>query len=237
MIDAEVFMNIMLGVLGSMVEKNIFKITKIESYRPVVGSIPDWVVKGYKTDLNIKLDEAQIKAMAKPDFFSYAASEDIAALAEISRKRYPDLAVNFGTDLPNGYQALHMNIELPDGTVGEIQIMGRDVEKFKDLLEDDVYKRRCLKTVKYAPLHERLAPLVAEGEKELQVAHVDYTRWVYIGQRLKAPKKFSTKASEKFLTAPQMILDRGLGYNQITHLGREAREYEKTLKSAKKKRH
>lgn len=225
-----------LGVLGDMVDDGVFKITKIESYRPVIDSIPDWVLKGYKTDLNMKFDDKQLKAMTKPDFFSYAASEDIATLAGIARKRFSGLDVNFGRDLPNGYQAMHINVELPDGSIAEIQIMGRDVEIFKDLLEDDVYKRRCLKKVKYQPLHERLAPLVDENEKELQAAHVDYTRWVYIGQRLKAPKKYTSKIAEKFLTAPQSILDRGLGYNQITHLGHEAREYEKALKKAKKKR-
>lgn len=225
-----------LQILGQIVKDGKFKVKEIESFRPLISSVPEWVQKGYQKDLGIKLDEKKIKAMTRPDFFNYADNKDITELADICRKKYPDLHVNSGKDLPNGYQAIHVNIILPDGSKGEIQIMGRDIENFKDLLEDAVYKKKCNKKVDYAPLDERLQPLADKNEEALQIAHTDYTRWTYIGERLKAVESFAHKPREKFLTAPKSIKDRGLGYNQILPLARAAKAEKKAQEAAKAKK-
>ena len=219
-----------LQILGQIVKDGKLKVKEVESFRPVITSIPDWVQKGYQKDLGIKLDEKTIKAMKRPEFFNYADGKDLAEFVEVCRKTYPDVSANSGKDLANGYQAIHVNFILPDGSTGELQIMGRDIENFKDLLEDAVYKKKCHKKVDYEPLNERLAPLGDKNEKELQRRHSEYTRWTYIGERLKAPESFARRARDKFLTAPKDILARGLGYNQLTPLARAAKRAENAKK-------
>ncbi len=214
-----------LGVLGQMVKDGIFRVTEVESFRPQISSVPEWVVKGYQKDLGIKLDDKKIREITKPEYFNYADGKDFADFVDICRSRYPDLNANSGKDLPNGYQAIHVNVLLPDGSKGEIQIMGRDIEEFKDLLEDARYKRLCNKKVEYEPLNARLAPLADESEKELRKGHTEYTRWTYIGERLKAPESFAAKPRQRYLTAPKEILARGLGYNQMVSDARAAKKF------------
>lgn len=223
-----------LQILGQIVKDGKLKVKEVESFRPVITSIPDWVQKGYQKDLGIKLDDKAIRAMKRPEFFNYADGKDFAEFVEVCRKTYPDVSANSGKDLPNGYQAIHVNFILPDGSTGELQIMGRDIENFKDLLEDAVYKKKCNKHVDYEPLDERLAPLADKNEKELQRRHAEYTRWTYIGERLKAPESFARRARDKFLTAPKDILARGLGYNQLTPLARAAKRDARIKREAAK---
>lgn len=225
-----------LQILGQMVKDGRFKVKEVESFFPVIDSVPEWVQKGYQKDLGIKLDEKKLKTMTRPDFFNYADSSDFAEFGRICRSTNPDADIKGGRDLPNGYQAIHVNIILPDGSKGEIQIMGRDIEKFKDLLEDAVYKKKCKKGIKYAPLNERLAPLADKKEKALQVAHTDYTRWTYIGERLKAPESFSRRPRERYLSAPKDIQARGLGYNQLVPLARAAKAAAKAEAATKANR-
>ncbi len=213
-----------LGILGQMVKDGIFRVTEVESFRPQISSVPEWVQRGFQKDLGIKLDEKKIREMTKPEFFNYADGKDFADFVEICRGKYPEVKANSGKDLPNGYQAIHVNVLLPDGSKGEIQIMGRDIEEFKDLLEDARYKRLCKKKVDYEPLNTRLAPLADESEKELRKSHTEYTRWTYIGERLKAPESFCVKPKQRYLTAPKEILARGLGYNQMLSDARAAKK-------------
>lgn len=208
-----------LQILGQLVKEGRFKVDEIESFFPMISSVPESVVRGYRKDFGIKLDDKMIKQITRPDFFNYADTKDLSEFAEICRRTNPDLATNFAHDLPNGYQALHVNVTLPDGTKAEVQIMGRDVELLKDKAgEDDVYKKKCKKKVRNALMSERLAPLADKNESVLQADHIEYTRWAYIGQRLKSMIGYRQKPSERFLTAPRSILDRGLGYNQLFEL-------------------
>lgn len=57
--------------------------------------------------------------------------------------------------IKSGYTAVHLTVKLPDGEYAEIQIMGRDMEKVKDL-EDFYYKKRCNKPIapKYKPIED-----------------------------------------------------------------------------------
>lgn len=209
-----------LQILEQIVKDGKFKISEIENYFPLVSSVPENVVKGFRKDLGIKLDERSIKDLCKADYFSYADSKDIRSLADVCRTKFPDLVVKAGQDLPNGYQALHVSVILPDGSKAELQIIGRDVEVLKSI-EDYVYKAKCHKKIKNAALAERLTPLGNDAETVLHSEHINYTRWAYIGQRLKDQQPFNKKTSEKFLTAPKSILDRGLGYNQLMTLSRK----------------
>ncbi len=221
-----------LQILGQIVKDGKFKVKEAESFRPVILSVPEWVQKGYQKDLGIKLDDKKIKMMTKPEFFNYADGKDFAEFVETCRLTYPGVQANSGKDLPNGYQAIHVNVILPDGNEGEIQIMGRDIEHIKELVEDYNYKKKCNKEILFGPLDERLAPLNLKNKDEapLQAAHENYTRWVYIGERLKAPESFSRKPREKFLTAPKAILERGLGFNQLAPLCKQAKAYEEMMR-------
>lgn len=70
----------------------------------------------------------------------------------------------------NGYTAVHMLVELPDGKPLELQIMGRDMEKAKDA-NDFYYKYFCNKKFaeKYAPIQEifdKFMPKLTPFQKE-----------------------------------------------------------------------
>lgn len=209
-----------LQILEQIVKEGKFKISEIENYHPVLSSVPVPFQQALRKDLGIKLDEKMIKDMTKPDYFSYADPKDIRSLAEAARSTYPDLVVKAGQDLPNGYQAMHVSIILPDGSKAELQIIGRDVEVLKSI-EDYVYKAKCHKKVKKQALAERLKPIGDENEAALQAEHINYTRGAYIAQRLKGQQPYNHKTSEKFLVAPKSILARGLGYNQLMTLARK----------------
>lgn len=194
----------------------VTKFTEVENYYPVLDSVPDWVIKGYQKDLGIKLDNKKIKAMTKFDYFSYPDLNDLKDFVSFAKKYNPNLEPLYSKDLENGYQGLHVNAELPDGTIVEIQISGHDVHDLKTKIEDFIYKKRCNKKVKNPALNEKLEPLADKKEKALQVMHANYMRYAYVGQRLLPPLKFGEKHSHtRFLTAPKPILERGLGINQL----------------------
>lgn len=206
-----------LQAFAKMLKEEPIRYTEIENYYPEISSVPDWVRRGYQKDLGIKLEDKQIKQMTQAGFFSYPKIEDLKEFERAARAKNKDLQVKYGEDRSNGYQALHVNGELPDGTPFEIQITGKHVCEFKCKREDDVYKAKCNKMVENPELKRRLAPLGDKKEKALRDEHTEYTRWVNIGERLKAPELFSTRKSARvrYLTAPKSLLDRGLGYNQL----------------------
>ena len=194
----------------------VTKFTEIENYYPVLDSVPDWVIRGYQKDLGIKLDSKKIKAITKFDSFSYPDLNDLKDFVSFAKKYNSNLEPLYGKDLENGYQGLHVNAELPDGTIAEIQILDCDVHDLKIKIDDDIYKKRCNKKVKNPALNEKLEPLADKEEKQLQVEHANYMRFAYVGQRLLPPLKYGEKHSHtRFLTAPKPILERGLGLNQL----------------------
>lgn len=221
--DSKKAVKTVLQVLGSLVKECKFKITEIENYYPVEASLPENVVTAFRKDLGIKLDDKARRNISKPGFFSYADDKDIMELAKIARTTYPDLEPKYCNDLPNGYQALHINMLLPDNSRFELQIIGRDVEKLKEI-EDYVYKAKCNKKVRNDALAEVLKPLGDKKEGQLRSEHVNYTRNAYIGQRLKGQQSYKSKTSERFLVAPKSILDRGLGYNQLLQVYKASKQ-------------
>ena len=194
----------------------VTKFTEVENYYPVLDSVPDWVIRGYQKDLGIKLDSKKIKAITKFDSFSYPDLNDLKDFVSFAKKYNPNLEPLYSKDLENGYQGLHVNAELPDGTIVEIQISGHDVHDLKTKIEDFIYKKRCNKKVKNPALNEKLEPLADKKEKALQVMHANYMRFAYVGQRLLPRLKYGEKHSHtRYLTAPKPILERGLGINQL----------------------
>ena len=64
----------------------------------------------------------------------------------------------------SGYEAVHLNVILPDGKIAEIQMMGRDIEQVKEI-EDFFYKLDCKK--KFAKRYRHIQELMEEKIKGL----------------------------------------------------------------------
>ena len=191
--------------------------------------------------------------ITQPDFFSLASRDSINSYADTCRKRFSNLEVSYGKDRPNGYIAMHQNYKLPDGSTGEEQTMLKSVEILKDI-EDVIYKAKGSKPViskrvkeflsnsdspkakmllsKITELERRIAPLGDEEETALIAMVDEYTRWAYVGQALKDLPKFKKTATDKFLVAPQELLDKGLGFNQLKPYVKAIADANKMFKEA-----
>lgn len=100
---------------------------------------------------------------------SYVSQSTLDSFEELCNKfgQYPEIK---GRALPNGYTAIHLTFELPDGKLIELQIMGRDMENVKEV-EDFFYKWRCNKDFddKYKPIQdvfEKYMPTLDAFQKE-----------------------------------------------------------------------
>ncbi len=228
-------------------------LTEIEVYAPVITSIPDHILTKYEKELGIKLMPKDIKMITQPDFFCMATRDSINSLATTARKKYSKLSVDYGKDRANGYIAMHQNYKLPDGSTGEEQTMLKSVEILKDI-EDVIYKAKGSKPViskrvreflsnsdspkakmllsKITELERRIAPLGDEKETALVAMVDEYTRWAYVGQALKDLPKFRKTATDKFLVAPQELLDKGLGFNQLKPYVKAIADANKMFKEA-----
>ena len=223
-----------LDAIAAAVNDGKFRIKEIENYRPFITEIPKDIVKRFKKDLGIKLSDKEIqKITTTPEYFSYGSPVDLANFKGVCQKKYREIRA-IDKDLPTGYPAIHLAVELPNGYTGEIQIIGRDVEALK-FLEDFYYKAKCKKRIEYTPLAERLQPLRNENDFELHDRMLDYTRWAYVGQRLKGVISHTKKIDSKFLVADQYLLDRQLGFNQNVSLCNAAAEARKAKQASRRR--
>lgn len=87
---------------------------------------------------------------------SYVSSKTLDKFEQIcqSKGQFPSRT---GKAIPNGYTAFHLTIKLPNGQIAELQIMGKDLERVKDL-EDFYYKLRCKKefSPQYKPIYDMM---------------------------------------------------------------------------------
>ena len=121
-------------------------------------------------------------------------------------------------DMPSGYMAIHMLVQLPSGFTGEIQIMGVDVEKFKDV-EDICYKIKNGKHVedKYSSMEDYLKPLSNDKDEILQSGFQDYTRRAYMTQRDIEVVQNKKRKQPKFLHIPADLkyIPKKFDFNEI----------------------
>jgi len=77
----------------------------------------------------------------------------------------------------SGYTAIHMTVQMPSGKFAEIQIMGRDMEKVKDI-EDFFYKKRHIKDFdeKYKPVEALLNRVMGKTKKDKQTGKITYEK-------------------------------------------------------------
>ena len=138
---------------------------------------------------------------------SYASQKSLEIFEQYCNKhgQYPSIT---NRALPNSYTAIHISFELPDGKVIELQIMGRDVENYKEV-EDLFYKYRCEEdfSEQYKSLQnmfKKIMPKLDDFQKEtLERYHKDSYEYA----RQIPPRSFRLKfAPEKdFLPFPYSL--------------------------------
>ncbi len=123
-------------------------------------------------------------------------------------------------DLPTGYMAIHLLTQLPNGFIGEIQIIGNGVLQLKRI-EDMCYKVKSGKSLdkKYAPIEKMLKPLANKDDFLLRKEFNKYTRDSYIYQRDKCLGLVPNDKNE-FLPIPD-YLPKELDFNNLA-----AKKYE-----------
>ena len=190
------YITLVLDALKNAVNDGLLKITSIENNIPDARKLPQG---------------------ATIDDYSYASNEQ---LEEFAQATGAELDTNI---TKTGYIAIHINVDLSDemfkaysgvfnGFSGEIQIMGRDVERLKDV-EDLCYKlkdnKNAYKSV-YEPFKKHFKPLYDLHKDDFD----EYTYRLYLAQRANSKKKrtsFPTPAELGFTEAqipPQLDFNR-----------------------------
>lgn len=212
-------------------EEGAFKIIEIENKRPLpVYNQYGEVVKSY--------DYASPVCMAKLQrVASKVAGRDIKLIEE---------------NTPTNYMAIHLLLEFPNGTVGELQIMGHDVALLKDI-EDLCYKVKGGKPVPkvYAKIEKALACLKPPRKPKdnietpeykealayhefLANEHLKYTQEAYMYQREKEPKMHRSRRKEVFLKIPE-FMPQELDFNYLYKLKIQCDEAKKRADRLAKK--
>lgn len=176
------------------VNNNRIKIIEIENYRPE-PEMDDYgvVTKSYDYSSALALKNLK-KACDNKNDTSIKKSDE---------------------DQPSGYMAIHLLVQLPNGFTGEIQIIGPEVERLKDV-EDMCFKVKNGKHLKpkYASVEKQLKPIGNKEDEILRKEYGKYTRRAYKYQRdmeLNPPKN---KKNKDFLHIPD-YLPSSLDFNNI----------------------
>ncbi len=177
------------------VQNNELKIIEIENYRPEPEVDDDGnILKSY----------------------DYASAKALKELKLACDDKMGTSIRKVDEDVPSGYMAIHMLVQLPNGFTGEIQIIGNEVEKLKDI-EDICFKIKNGKNPKgVSPkIKKMLAPLKDKDDVILRKEHNIYTREAYLYQREKEINKSSkNKGSDNFLSIPN-YLPESLDFNKL----------------------
>lgn len=148
--------------------------------------------------------------------YNYASSRKIDKLVETARKNGEPLCTYSDSPRDSGYLALHIITgEIADGFRAEIQIMGLDVSRFKEI-EDLCYKCRAGKKVpkKYKEIEEIFKE--ASKNKTFAADFLEYTKRAYAYEREKPVVK--DKACNSFLKIPEDLnIPENLDFNKILH--------------------
>lgn len=132
---------------------------------------------------------------------SYVSQKTLNAFERACRKagQHPKFS---NEPKKSGYTAVHMTVKLPDNKYTEIQIMGRDMEKVKDL-EDFYYKKSQNKTLddQYRPIDDMCKAILGRADKEGNFEKLDKfqneTLQRYINDSYKHAREIPPKSSKK----------------------------------------
>ena len=178
------------------VRNDELKILEIENYRP---------------DPELDIDDNIIKS------YDYSSAKALKELKLACDDKLGASIRKVDEDVPSGYMAIHMLVQLPNGFTGEIQIIGNEVERLKDI-EDICFKTKNGKNIKDLPLKVKkmLAPLTNKDDVILRKEHNIYTREAYIYQReLEMKNQYGRrKPNAEFLHIPE-YLPKTLDFNAI----------------------
>lgn len=166
------YTSMIINALKSAVEDKKLKITSIENNIPDSDNLPN----GKQISDYLYATDAQLRSLAK------------AAGAELIKNKSK-----------TGYLAIHINVDLSDdafnrnngvfnGYCGEIQIIGADVERLKDI-EDLCYKLKDNKNaihIAYKPFKDHFLRYYNDSTKD---AFDDYTYESYLYQRAISKKQ------------------------------------------------
>ena len=133
----------------------------------VFEALKDFIKRGYKLKEieNYRLD-------AKDSYISQRTFDSFGRFCTQHEQYVPIKH----SPIPNGYTAVHLTFELPDGKQIELQIMGRDVENVKEV-EDFFYKYRCNKKfdTKFRPIQQifdKYMPTLDDFQKETLTRYI-----------------------------------------------------------------
>lgn len=171
--------NIACSKLVKAVGQNKIKIVNIKNY--------------YEMDKNYNQGED----------FKYITMSNLLKLDKAITDNCGISALKSGQTRENGYNAVHIIFELEDGFYGELQIMGKNVEKIKEI-EDVLYKIHSNKVIdsKFAEVQNAYDECIKDKpkrEKELS----EYTRRAFNAERLKELDKYSGDETTEFLPLPK----------------------------------
>lgn len=149
---------------------------------------------------------------------SYVSSKTLDKFEQIcqAKGQYP---TRTGKAIPNGYTAFHLNIKFPNGQVSELQIMGRDLERVKDL-EDFYYKLRCNKefSPKYKPIYDIMTSKISKLDDFQKETLRRYIKDSYIHARELPARSSKHKLNSKdFLPIPYTLPEE-LGFSKLQEM-------------------
>lgn len=177
----------------------------------VLTKLTDAVKRG-----RLKIKEIKNHNQENPNL-KYVTAGKINKLIETARKNGSPYCTYMDQPRDSGYLAVHIiTDEIIDGYNAEIQIIGHDVSKLKEI-EDLCYKCHAGKNVpsKYKPI-KAMFKQVHDSEK-LTDDYLEYTKRAYAYERLKSIKR--KKMFESFLTIPNDLnIPKELEFNNIAKI-------------------
>ncbi len=189
--------------------------TSTEEGNYVLDKLTDAVKKG-----RIKIEK--VKNHGQPDSkLRYATKAKLDKIVTTSRKSGVPLCQYIDQPRDTGYLAIHLiTDEIADGYNAEIQIMGLDVERFKEI-EDLCYKCRAGKKVpkKYEAIENLFKSY--KNDKKMWEDYSEYTKRAYAYERLKANHKKDENL--EFLSIPKDLnIPKELDFNNIAFIKKKA---------------
>lgn len=135
---------------------------------------------------------------------SYTSNSALNKLEDACNKKLGSIK-RTESSMPSGYMAIHLTFKMND-YIGEIQIMGCDVEELKEL-EDFTYKLRNNKSLskKYAPIEKVLKEAMKRIPPEYENMYAKYVKDSYLHARIMEPHPINTKTKQAFLPIPYFL--------------------------------
>ena len=165
----------------------------------VFKQLKELVKQGYKV-----LEVENYRTLSKDSYVSQSTLENFQKFCQNKGQFFPIE----NKPLKNSYTAVHVSFEVPGGKVIELQIMGRDVEHFKDV-EDLFYKYRCNEDFadEYKPIQEKFKEIMPKLD-DFQKETLDrYIKDSYEHARHSEPVSAKTKFNpdKEFLPFPYSL--------------------------------